>query len=218
MKTYVAYLRVSTTKQGIDGLGVAAQEQAIKAYNGNVIATFKEVESGKKSNRPELLKAMEHCKLTGSTLIVAKLDRLSRDPDFLGMLMKSGIEFIACDMPDANKLTIRIMAAIAEHERERTSQRTKDALAQAKLRGVKLGNPNLTADGRQTGMERGLKVIKENAEINAQRVLPTIQSFRSQGKSLHGIAAELNAMNVKTPRNKRWTAQGVKNALARVVA
>lgn len=215
MKTYVAYLRVSTTKQGINGLGMSAQEQAIKAYNGNVIAQFIEVESGKRKDRPELAKALEHCRLTASTLIVAKLDRLSRDPDFLGSLMKSEVDFIACDMPEANKFMIRIMAALAEKEREMISARTKAALAQAKARGVKLGNPNLTAEGIARGSAEGAKAIKEKAQRDAERVLPTIQALQVQGLSLRGIAAELNTMSVKTPRGKQWTATAVKNAIDR---
>lgn len=216
MKTYIAYLRVSTSKQGIDGLGIAAQENAIKAYNGNVLAQYVEVESGKKSDRPELAKALEHCKLTGSTLIVAKLDRLARNVHFISSLMESGVEFVACDMPYANKLTVHILAAVAEDERERISQRTKAALAQAKARGVKLGNPNLTPEGRGIGTDRGIQSIKEKAAKDAQRVFPTIQALQSKGLSLRGIAAELNAMNVKTPRGKLWTATAVKNALGRI--
>jgi DNA invertase Pin-like site-specific DNA recombinase len=216
MRTFVAYLRVSTTKQGIDGLGIAAQEQAIKAYNGNVIATFTEVESGKKKDRPELAKALEQCNLTGSTLIVAKLDRLSRDPDFLGTLMKSGTDFIACDMPEANKFMIRIMAALAEKEREMISERTKAALRAAKARGVKLGNPNLTTEGRQRGSSVGVQRMRDIADRNAERVLPSIQALQARGLNLRGIAAELNAMSVQTPRGKQWTAMAVKNALDRI--
>lgn len=216
MKTYVSYLRVSTAKQGIDGLGMAAQEQAIKAYNGNVIAHFIEVESGKKKDRPELTKALDHCKLTGSTLIVAKLDRLARNVHFISSLMESGVDFVACDFPEASRLTLHIMAAVAEHEARAISARTKAALAQAKARGVKLGNPNLTAEGVAKGSVEGVRIIKEKAQSDAKRVLPTIQALQGQGLSLRGIASELNVMNVKTPRGKLWTATAVKNALARL--
>lgn len=214
-KTYVAYLRVSTTKQGIDGLGMAAQEQAIKAYNGNVIVQFTEVESGKRKDRPELTKALEHCKLTGSTLIVAKLDRLARNLHFISSLMESGVDFVACDIPEANRMTVQIMAVMAEHEARAISARTKAALAQAKARGVKLGNPNLTAEGVARGSLKGVRSIKEKAERDAQRVLPTIQALQGRGLSLRSIAAELNTMSVKTPRGKQWTATAVKNALDR---
>lgn len=215
MKTYVAYLRVSTTKQGVDGLGMAAQEQAIKAYNGNVIAKFIEVESGKRKDRPELIKALEHCKLTGSTLIVAKLDRLARNVHFISSLMESDVDFVACDFPEANRLTIQIMAAVAEYEARIISARTKAALQAAKARGVKLGNPNLTAEGRKMGNALGIQAVKERADRDAQRVLPTIQALQGKGLSLRGIASELNAMNVKTPRGKQWSAMSVMNALKR---
>lgn len=215
MKTYVAYLRVSTTKQGIDGLGMAAQEQAIKAYNGDVVAKFTEVESGKRKDRPELARALEHCKLTGSTLIVAKLDRLARNVAFISALMEAGVDFVACDFPEASPLTLHIMAAVAEHEAKAISARTKAALAAAKARGVKLGNPNLTAEGRVRGNAEGVKTIKEQADAFAKRVVGTIQALQAQGKSLRGIASELNKMGVKTARGKQWTAQAVKNALAR---
>jgi DNA invertase Pin-like site-specific DNA recombinase len=215
MKTYIAYLRVSTSKQGIDGLGIAAQENAIRAYNGNVIAQYVEVESGKKSDRPELAKALNHCKLTGSSLIVAKLDRLARNVHFISSLMESKVDFVCCDFPEASPLTLHIMSAVAEHEAKTISARTKAALAQAKARGVKLGNPNLTPEGRSIGTERGVQSIKEKAAKDALRVLPTIQALQGKGLSLRGIATELNAMNVKTPRGKQWTATAVKNAVDR---
>jgi DNA invertase Pin-like site-specific DNA recombinase len=215
MKTYVAYLRVSTTKQGVDGLGMAAQEQAIAAYNGTVIARFVEVESGKKKERPELARALAHCRLTGSTLIVAKLDRLARNVAFISALMEAGVDFVACDFPEASPLTLHIMAAVAEHEAKAISARTKAALAQAKSRGIKLGNPNLTKEGRVKGTTEGVKTIKENADVFAARVSPTIKAFLNVGKSLNGIASELNDIGIKTAREKKWTAQAVKNVLAR---
>lgn len=216
MKTYVAYLRVSTNKQGIDGLGIEAQEMSINAYNGNVVAKFVEVESGKRKDRPELLKALEHCKLTHSTLIVAKLDRLSRNVHFISSLMESGVEFIACDFPEANRLTLHILAAVAEHEARVISERTKAALAAAKVRGVKLGNPNLTVEGRGKGNLGGVKTIKEAADSFARRVVPTISAYRNMGMGLRKIAAELNNVGIKTPRGKDWTAQAVKNVIGRV--
>ena len=215
MKKYTAYLRVSTSKQGVDGLGMAAQEQAIKAYNGSVIKTFTEVESGKRKDRPELAKALEHCKLTGSTLIVAKLDRLARNVHFISSLMEAKVDFVCCDFPEASPLTLHIMAAVAEHEAKAISARTKVALAQAKARGVKLGNPNLTAEGRVKGTAEGVKTIKETADAFAVRVVPTIQALQGQGMSLRGIAAELEKLGVKTARGGKWSAAAVKNALAR---
>lgn len=217
MKTYVAYLRVSTNKQGIDGLGIEAQEASIRAYNGNVIAKYVEVESGKRKDRPELSKALDQCKLTQSTLIVAKLDRLSRNVHFISSLMESGVEFIACDFPEANRLTLHILAAVAEHEARTCSIRTKAALQVAKARGVKLGNPNLTADGRYRGNLIGIKSNIESADTFAKRVRPTIEAYKNMGMGLRKIAVELNNVGIKTPRGKIWTAQAVKNAMARAV-
>jgi DNA invertase Pin-like site-specific DNA recombinase len=215
MKTYVAYLRVSTTKQGVDGLGMAAQEQAIQAYNGTVIARFVEVESGKKKERPELARALAHCRLTGATLIVAKLDRLARNVAFIAALMEAGVDFVACDFPEASPLTLHIMAAVAEHEAKAISARTRAALAQAKARGVKLGNPNLTHEGRVRGCAAGIRTIREQADSFAARVLPTVKAFQESGTSLSGTARELNGIGIKTARGKRWTAQAVKNVLLR---
>ncbi len=218
MKTYVAYLRVSTAKQGIDGLGMAAQEAAIMAYAGNVMPPkYIEMESGKRKNRPELVKALSHCKLTNSTLIVAKLDRLARNVSFISSLMESKVDFVACDFPDASPLTLHIMAAVAEHEAKTISTRTKAALAAAKARGVKLGNPNLTIAGGIKGSIEGIRTIKKLADAAATRVFPTIKLYLDNGMSLRMIATILNNMSVPTPRGSQWTAQAVKNALARIV-
>jgi DNA invertase Pin-like site-specific DNA recombinase len=217
VKKYTAYLRVSTSKQGVDGLGMAAQEQAIKAYNGDVIARFVEVESGKRKDRPQLAKALEHCKLTGSTLIVAKLDRLARNVQFISSLMESKVDFVCCDFPEASPLTLHIMAAVAEHEAKAISARTKVALAQAKARGVKLGNPNLNAEGRVRGSVEGVKTMKEMADSFAERVVPTIKALLVQGMSLRGVAKELAKLGVKTARSGEWTPTAVKNVLERKV-
>jgi DNA invertase Pin-like site-specific DNA recombinase len=130
--------------------------------------------------------------------------------------MESKVDFVCCDFPEASPLTLHIMSAVAEHEAKAISTRTKAALAQAKARGVKLGNPNLTPEGRGIGSIRGIEIIKERAEEDAKRVLPTIQALQAKGLSLRGIARELNTMNVKTPRGKLWTATAVHNALCRV--
>ena len=143
---FIGYLRVSTEKQGQSGLGLDAQRKAIEDYlNGGrweLLAEYVEIESGKRSDRPELAKALAHSKATGATLVIAKLDRLSRNVAFISNLMESGVEFVAADMPMANRLTVHVLAAVAEHEREMISQRTSAALAAAKARGAKLGNPN----------------------------------------------------------------------------
>jgi DNA invertase Pin-like site-specific DNA recombinase len=144
---FVAYYRVSTDKQGQSGLGLEAQREAVMNYlNGGtwtLVAEHTEVESGKRNARPELEKALAACRRHKAKLVIAKLDRLSRNLHFITSVMESGVEFIACDNPHANKLTIHILAAVAEHEREAISERTKAALAAAKARGVKLGNPRL---------------------------------------------------------------------------
>lgn len=220
MKTYVAYLRVSTTKQGIDGLGMEAQESAIKAYNGNVIEKFIEVESGKRNDRPELIKAMEYCKMTGSTLIIAKLDRLARNVHFISGLMESKIEFVACDFPEANNLTLHIMAAFAEHEAKAISARTKAALAIAKSRGIKLGTDNLSClppEKMIAARTKGTEIVKQRADDYAQKVITVVRSLQSQGMSLRAIAKELGGLNIRTARGGAWTPTAVKNIITRSV-
>jgi DNA invertase Pin-like site-specific DNA recombinase len=143
---YISYIRVSTQRQGLDGYGVDAQRKSITDFlnggNWELIAEYAEVESGKRSDRPALKKALDHCKRTKSTLVISKIDRLSRNIAFLSNLMESGVEFIATDNPHANKLTVQLMAVMAENEREAISKRTKEALAAAKDRGVKLVSPS----------------------------------------------------------------------------
>ena len=149
---FVAYYRVSTDRQGKSGLGLEAQREAVQSYlNGGswtLAAEVTEVESGKRNDRPELDRALGLCRLYGATLVVAKLDRLARNVAFISKLMESGVDFVAVDFPQANRLTVHILAAVAKHEAAMISQRTKAALAAAKARGVKLGNPaNLRATG-----------------------------------------------------------------------
>jgi DNA invertase Pin-like site-specific DNA recombinase len=144
---FIAYFRVSTDRQGKSGLGLEAQREAVLNYlNGGswtMAAEFTEVESGKHADRPQLAAALAACKKQKARLVIAKLDRLSRNLAFIATLMDSGVEFVAVDNPHANKLTIHILAAVAQHEREMIAQRTREALAAAKARGVKLGNPRL---------------------------------------------------------------------------
>ena len=143
MKRFISYLRVSTDKQGEHGHGINAQRQAIRNYisaqGGDLLEEYVEVESGKRNDRPELHKAISRCQVSRATLIIAKLDRLSRNVAFIANLMDAGIDFVACDNPFANRLTIHILAAIAEHEREMISRRTREALAAAKANGKVLG-------------------------------------------------------------------------------
>lgn len=218
---FIAYLRVSTDKQGATGHGIEAQRGAITSYlNGGqweLLQELVEVESGKNNNRPKLKEALELCRLTGATLIIAKLDRLSRDPDFIGTMMKSEVDFIACDMPEANRFTIRIMAALAEKERELISQRTKDALKAAKVRGVILGKNNLTLEGTAKGITASRMTRQRKADSFASSILPIISECKSRGMSLRGIASELNSRNILTARGLTgsWTANGVKKVLDR---
>jgi DNA invertase Pin-like site-specific DNA recombinase len=220
---FVSYIRVSTAKQGASGLGMEAQKEAISRYlNGGsweLLSEFVEVESGKKADRPELTKALQHCQMTGATLVIAKLDRLSRDLHFISSLQKAGIEFTACDMPSANKFTVHIFAALAEHEREMISQRTKAALAALKARGVKLGKPeNLTKAAADKGAAMASEARTVKADEFAAQVAPLIAGYRDQGMSLNGIAAKLNADSILTARGKSgaWTPTAVKNLLARL--
>ena len=219
----VSYLRVSTRQQGISGLGLEAQRAAIEAYatqrSGKVIETFTEVESGKLNSRPELLKALHLAKVTGATLVIAKLDRLSRNAAFLLTLRDSGVRFIAADMPDANDLTVGIMALVAQQEREAISRRTTEALAAAKARGVRLGNPNGAAALKRAdkGNAAGVAAIRVAADSHAKNLQPVINSLASEGMtSLGAVAEALNERGMLTPRGGRWHKSSVRNLLNRL--
>jgi len=220
----VVYYRVSTARQGASGLGLEAQRVAVEtlcASRGwSIIAPpFQEVESGKRSDRPELLKALEQAKLTGARLVIAKLDRLSRDATFLLTLQDSGVRFVAADMPDANDLTVGIMALVARQERQAISRRTKEALAVAKARGVRLGNPNGAAAFRRAGKGTGAAIaaVSANATARADQLRPVIQRLQAGGvASLGGLAAALNDEGILTPRGGRWHASSVRNLMARL--
>ena len=208
---YVSYFRVSTDKQGKSGLGLEAQQTSvvafIKAHRGEVLDTFTEIESGKKADRPELDRAIRRCKLTGATLVIAKLDRLSRDIAFIANLQKNKVEFVCVDMPDANTLTIGMMSVLAQYERELISERTKAGLAAAKRRGVKLGNPTLhQVRNTDTSKARAIKQ-KLAAERNAQHreLISEIETEAGQTMSLAQIASALNKAGYKTARNKPFT-------------
>ncbi len=222
----VAYLRVSTRKQAASGLGRDAQREAVEAFarerGGNILATYIEVESGKRNDRPELARALHHAKGTRATLVIAKLDRLSRDSAFLNNLMARAVRFVAADMPEANDLTVRILAAVAQQEREAISRRTVEALAAAKRRGVTLGNPNgaralLRA---RRGNAASLGAIKARADDHARELRPVIAELEREGvTSLGGIAAALNERGWATPRGgAQWHKASVRNLLARQAA
>jgi DNA invertase Pin-like site-specific DNA recombinase len=174
---FVAYFRVSTDRQGKSGLGLEAQREAVLAYldggNWQLVGEFTEVESGKRSDRPQLAAALVACRKRKAKLVIAKLDRLSRNLAFIAALMDSGVEFVAVDNPHANKLTVHILAAVAQHEREMIAQRTKDALAAAKARGVVLGNPRLAE-------ARGKAIAESSAAADAfaANVLPIINEIQ----------------------------------------
>ena len=222
---FVSYLRVSTAKQGRSGLGMEAQRSAIDAYAAPrqlaELKTFTEVESGKSNTRPELAKALHLCKVTGATLVIAKLDRLSRNAAFLLTLRDSGVKFIAADMPDANELTVGIMALVAEQERKAISRRTREALQAAKARGQRLGNPNGAAALRRAGKGNtaGVKAAVASADAHARDLQPVIQSLRDEGiVSLGGIAVALTERGMRTPRGGLWHKASVRNLLARLTA
>jgi DNA invertase Pin-like site-specific DNA recombinase len=215
---FVAYYRVSTSKQGLNGLGMDAQRNSVMNYlnggNWKLIAEFAEVETGKRNNRQELAKAIALCRKERATLVIAKLDRLARNAAFLLNLRDSGVDFVAVDMPHADKFAVGIMALVAEKERDMISQRTKDGLAAAKRRGTKLGNPHPAA-----AIKRAIKMNRERADAYAAGLAPAIKEIqRAHVKSLRDIAQCLNARGFKTPNGKSFAAQSVKNVLSRIAA
>lgn len=221
MERFISYLRVSTDRQGRSGLGLEAQRQAIDSFvaGRELLAEFMEVESGKRNDRPQLRAAMEECRSTGAILVIAKLDRLARNLAFIASLMESGVEFIACDFPQANRLAIHILAAVAEHERDMISRRTKEALAAARARGVQLGNPvNLQRESGVKGRAQSLVVRQEKAAAFAQARYPEIRRLKESGLSQGAIARHLNSRGILTAQGKRgaWTATAVRILCLRV--
>lgn len=200
-RRFVSYLRVSTDKQGERGLGMEAQREAVtryvQAFGGELLTEFVEVESGRRNDRPELQAALERCHQKRAVLVIARLDRLARNLAFISRLLDSGVELVCCDMPDANRLTLHILAAVAEHESELISTRTKAALQAAKARGIQLGNPrpDLTA---------ATAAASEKATIFRKGILPYLHTLRGQGLTLRQIAAELNARHIPPARGQRW--------------
>jgi DNA invertase Pin-like site-specific DNA recombinase len=214
---FVAYYRVSTAKQGASGLGLDAQRAAVADYldggSWTLMAEHAEVESGKHADRPALAQALHDCKLMGATLVIAKLDRLSRDAHFLLGLEKAGVDFVAVDMPNANRLTVRLMAVIAQEEREMISARTKAALAAAKARGVRLGGKR--PNQRKVDPALGSAALVRASDEFARRVGPVIAELRQHGMSLRQIAAELTRRGIRTMRGGKWTAMRVRSVLLR---
>lgn len=219
----VTYYRVSTAAQGRSGLGLEAQRNAVESFCGGrgcqVLAEFTEVESGKNNQRPELAKALHRAKVTGATLVIAKLDRLSRNAAFLLQLQDSGVKFVAADMPDACNLTVGILALVAQQEREAISARTKAALQAVKERGVKLGNPNGAAALKRAGKgtAAALVAVTAKADAHAADLRPIILDMQEQGlRSLPALAKALNERGIQTPRGGRWHTSSVRNLLGRI--
>ncbi len=219
---FVTYVRVSTDKQGRSGLGLEAQRRAIDDYlasvGGKQVAEFKEVESGKHDDRPKLAEALHTAKMTGSKLLIAKLDRLSRNVGFIARLQESHVKFVCADMPEANELTVHLFAAIAQHERKLISERTRTALQAAKRRGKKLGNPNGARALQGLGNDPAIAVVRARAQNFAREVAPIIDDIRtlSGATTLKGIARELNERGILTARRGRWYPTTVRNLLARL--
>lgn len=221
---FIGYFRVSTARQGSSGLGLDAQRKAVTDYlNGGsweMIEEFVEVESGKRNDRPELAKALAACRKHKAVLVIAKLDRLARNVAFVSNLMEAGVDFLAVDMPTANRLTIHILAAVAEHEREMISSRTKVALASAKARGRKLG---WAIDSRRheqlEAAKKGAAVRRSRATAKADNVLPIIRQIETSGATtLQQVADALNARGVPTARGGSWYPATVARIKSRAAA
>lgn len=220
----IGYIRVSTKRQGRSGLGLEAQQQALADHQqqqgGRVLATYKEIESGKRADRPELARAIAHAKRSGATLVVAKLDRLSRNAAFLLTLQASGLPMVFLDLPGANEFTVGVMALVAQHEARLISERTRAALAAYKRRGGRLGGElpqcrNLTERARARGRKAASKSITERARQAYVDLLPTMLEWRQAGLSQQAIADRLNDEGQTTRRGKPWNQVQVMRVLER---
>lgn len=215
---FVAYYRVSTLKQGQSGLGLEAQKVAVTEYlNGgewSVVAEFQEIETGKGANaldrRPQLRAALELCRKQGATLIIAKLDRLARNVHFVSGLLETGVEFVAADMPSANKVMIQMHAVMSEWERDQISARTKAALAAAKARGVQLGKAG------PANLKRHILERTADADEFAQKIAGVLNGLQSSGLTQRAMVEQLNLSGVKTPRGGEWSLTQLQRALARL--
>lgn len=216
LQTYTPYYRVSTPKQGASGLGLDAQRAAARAFvqaPAQLLAEYVEVESGKQNQQPRLLAAIAEARRVGSTLLIAKLDRLSRHAGFIFALRDSGVSFVCCDMPDANTLTVGLFAVLAQHERETIASRTKEALAAKKARGGQLGNPqNMTPAITRLGQA----AMQRNAHAHpANRQAAQLAGLlRARQQTLWEIAAVLNTAGYRTRRGKEFHATTVQRLLA----
>ena len=216
---YIAYLRVSTPRQGVSGLGLEAQREIIQNYlrHTKPIAEFIEVESGRRNNRPQLAEALTLCKKEGCHLIVAKLDRLSRSVSFLSQLLESETEIIFCDFPQANKMMLHIVSAIAQYEAELISTRTRQALAAKKSRGHKLGNPEHLLGQHQQAIRRSVETnqTKANENPNNKRAVAMLRNLVREGKTLQQMADILNDEGFTTSKGYRFKASTVYKIIKR---
>ncbi len=213
---YVAYYRVSTAAQGRSGLGLEGQQAAVTAFlatqDNELIASFTEVESGKNADRPQLTAALALARRQKAKLIISKLDRLSRNLSFLANLIESSVDILIADMPTANRLTIQLMAVVAEHEARMISERTKAALAAAKARGVILGNRASLIAAQPIARE----VIAKHADQHADDVMPTLKQIIKSGvRSVHIVAQQLNQRGVRTARGGQWHGTTILNLIRR---
>ena len=227
---FISYLRVSTDKQGKSGLGIEAQREAVASYlNGgrwSLMSEYVETESGRRSDRPKLATALAHAKAVGAKLVFAKLDRLTRNVDLLRALVNSGVDLVFCDLPSVppgpmGRFLLTQMAAVAELEAGLIGERTKNALAAAKARGVKLGNPNgaRALRGKQTGNAKAVAKIKEKAAQRATDLQGIIASIQRSGiTSVRAIAGELNRQGINAPRGGLWHPTAIARVLSRLPA
>ena len=224
MRSFIGYLRVSTKGQGESGLGLEAQRATLDDYvrqaGGVLLTVYVEIESGTRADRPELAKALAHAKRSRATLCVAKLDRLSRNVEFLARVLNSRVEFAAADMPSANTFMLHVMAAVAEHEAKAISERTKAALAARRARGGKLGAEmprcrNLRPEDRLKGARNAGAAVARAANEAYSDLRPAMLQWRAEGATLAGIATRLNGQGQTTRTGKRWSATQVSRVLNR---
>ena len=222
---FVSYLRVSTAKQGVSGLGLEAQRTSVAAFvsgsRGKLIEEVREIESGRVKDRPALLEALRRCRIHKAKLVIAKLDRLARNVAFISNLMESGVDFVAVDMPQANRMTIHILASVAEGEAAMISARTKAALAAAKAKGVRLGRVNTSLKELRTMAAKGTKMAATARQLKAAKrredLEPVIKDIRrgySGEPSLREFAAELNGRGIPAARGGQWSAVQVLRLIA----
>ncbi|OZB51376.1 MAG: resolvase [Stenotrophomonas sp. 14-69-23] len=213
---FVAYYRVSTVSQGSSGLGLEAQRAAVSSYvrsvGGRLLHEYEEIESARSKDRPVLKESLRIARSKKAILVIAKLDRLARNVRFVSSLLESGVEFVAADMPHANKLTMHIISAVAEYEREMIAMRTRDALRAAKAKGVRLGSPSAREQAPIASAE-----ASRLADEFAKGMRPVLAVLRHDGLSSYAdIARGLNRRGIATQRGKEWTPTGVRNVVERI--